>query len=125
MLSDNTIKELFTSIDKMDADQFSSFFTDEGTFVYGTMMSVTGRDAVKEAVAQFFGNLSSLKHQNVRTWNGGDDETMFVGGDVTYVLANSNTVDIPFMNKFTISDGKIHHYQVYTDPTQMIQAMQD
>ncbi|HEX05587.1 MAG TPA: nuclear transport factor 2 family protein [Bacteroidetes bacterium] len=124
MLSDGTIKGLFASIDAMDAIKFASFLTEDGTFVYGTMMSVTGRSAVEEAVAGFFGTLSSLSHRDVRSWDGGDGETVFVGGEVTYVLPNEKMVEIPFMNKFIVRDGKISLYQVYTDPTTMIQAMQ-
>jgi ketosteroid isomerase-like protein len=124
MLNDSTIKDLFNSIDQMDATRFAAFLTEDGTFTYGTMMSVTGTEAVEEAVGAFFGSLSSLSHENVRSWNGNDGETMFVGGDVSYVLANSKTVEIPFMNKFVVRDGKIALYQVYTDPTSMIQAMQ-
>jgi ketosteroid isomerase-like protein len=124
MLSESTVKDLFASIDDMDAVKFASFLTEDGTFTYGTMMSVSGQDNVEEAVAAFFGSLSSLSHANVRTWDGGDGETMFVGGDVKYVLGNAAQVEIPFMNKFVLRGDKIVDYTVYTDPTSMIQAMQ-
>ena len=124
MLNQEQIKALFASIDAMDAVTFASFVSENGRFVYGAQMDVSGRDAVEQAVAGFFGTLKSLSHSNLQAWAGDDGKTQFVYGDVHYVLPNGNAVDIAFLNRFTFEDGGIAHYHVFTDPTPLFAASQ-
>ena len=124
MLNEKDIRELFASIDAKDAKTFASFISEEGRFIYGAQMDVSGRKAVEQAVASFFSSLDSLSHTNLKWWSADDGQTQFVYGDVHYVLPNGNTADIPFLNRFDFDGEKISLYHVFTDPTPMFQAAQ-
>ena len=124
MLTDERVQELFRAIDAMDAEGFASFFTGEGRFVYGAQIDVSGRDAVREGVAGFFGMLKSLSHSNLQVWPSADGSRQFIYGEVHYVMPNGNTADIAFLNLFAFEGELISDYRVFTDPTPMFKAME-
>src|SRR2546428_363445 len=54
---------LFKTIDQMDPDEFAEFVTEDGTFVFGNAEPVTGRQAVRDAVAGFYSSIKALQHE--------------------------------------------------------------
>ncbi|MCB2212770.1 nuclear transport factor 2 family protein [bacterium] len=123
MLSNETVTELFSTIDGMDGEQFAEYLTNDGVFVWGQQMMVTGREQIVAGVNAFYKTIKSLKHSKLVSWDGGDGETMFVHGQVDYVLPNDKTVGLQFLNKFVLRDGKIAHYHVFIDPTPMFELL--
>ena len=61
------VDRLFKSIDQMDADEFSSFLTEDGVFTFGNAEPVRGRQAVRDAVAGFFSSIAGLHHHDATT----------------------------------------------------------
>jgi ketosteroid isomerase-like protein len=109
------IEDLLASIDRMDADKFVSYLTDDAQFRYGSTPPVVGREAIRKHVGQFFGMFKELRHQLLGTWTHPD--AVFVQGEVTYVKHDGSALTLPFVNCFKIRGEKIHEYLIYVDPT--------
>lgn len=119
-MSDQTwVNQLFASIDKMDADRFVSFVTDDAIFRYGSNPPSVGKTQIREAVSQFFSMFQSLAHTLKGTWNHPD--TVFVEGDVHYTRQDGSQITLPFLNRFKMQAGKIQEYSIYIDPTPLAQ----
>ena len=122
MPNEEWIKQLFQSIDAMDAKAFAGFITEQGQFRMGSQPAVRGSEAIENYVAGFFGTLKSIRHENIRSWSADDGKTLFIAGEVIYTLPNDAEVPIPFLNHMTMVGDKVQDYLVYTDPSPMAAA---
>jgi ketosteroid isomerase-like protein len=108
------VADVFKAVDSKDASGFVSHLTPDGVFRYANAPPVTGHDAVRQAVAQFFDAVASLRHEILQTWVQG--EMVFVKGEVNYVRHDgSKAGPFPFFNLFAMRDGKIAQYLIYVD----------
>lgn len=85
-------------VDRKDADGFANAFTDGGTLRFGNSDTLTGRDAIRVAIAQFFSAFESLRHHSGRTWIDGD--TVVLEAVVTYVRHDKREVTVPAVTIF-------------------------
>lgn len=108
---------LFQAIDRMDAEAFVSFLTEDAVFVYGSQDPVEGREAVRAHVSGFFATLERLAHTIENEWAVEGAGVAFVQGSVTYGLPDKRSVSLPFLNLFRLRDDKIAEYRIYVDPT--------
>jgi ketosteroid isomerase-like protein len=106
-------ERLFASIDSRDADAFASFIAENGEFRFASAPPITGRAAIREAVAGFFAAIAGCRHRLVQTWSGADSAVC--EGEVTYTRHDGSTVTIPFANVFRLRDGRIASYRIYID----------
>jgi ketosteroid isomerase-like protein len=110
-----SISELFSAIDRKDADAFVACLTEDAVFRYGSQEPVRGRDAVRDYVAGFLGTLEAIRHQVLDVWE--HEEALVCRGDVTYRLQDGREVTVPFANILTLEGDKVLDYRIYIDPT--------
>ena len=108
------VREVFQAVDAKDAARFASYLTPDGVFRYANAPPVTGRDAAREAVAQFFDAIKSLRHQLLQVWT--QDEMVFCKGEANYErLDGSKAGPFPFFNLFRMRGDEIAEYLIYVD----------
>jgi limonene-1,2-epoxide hydrolase len=106
-------EKLFASIDAMDTESFLSFMREDGTFRFGSSPPVTGHNAIRAAVENFFASFAALKHDLQRQI--ADDNVVVCEGEVTYTRHDGSNITLPFANIFEIDGGLISLYRVYID----------
>jgi len=104
---------LFETIDRMDAQEFVSFLTENGSFRFGNGPAVSGRSQVQEAVAAFFSSVKGLSHRILDIWDQGD--TVICEGEVTYTLHDGRELTLPFANIFRMEEGLVADYRIFAD----------
>jgi uncharacterized protein (TIGR02246 family) len=109
------VEPLFQAIDAMDAEKFASFLADDGVFRFGNGPAAEGREAIRQAVAQFFGSVHALRHRLLGVWSLPD--VVFCEGEVTYTRKDRSEVTLPFFNVFKMQGGKVREYSIYADVT--------
>ncbi len=114
------ITKLFADIDRKDADAFAGVFTADGAFQFGNVPAVAGRDAVREAVAGFFGSIAALRHELADVWE--VPGAVVIVGRVTYTRHDGSQLSVPFADVLRLRDGKVSHYQIYIDTSLLYQA---
>ncbi len=108
------VREVFKAVDAKDAPAFAACLTSDAVFRYANAPLVTGPDAIRDAVAQFFGAVHSLRHDLLALWT--LDDMVFCKGEVRYVRHDgSNAGPFPFFNLFRLDGGKIAEYLIYVD----------
>ncbi len=107
------LRELFAAIDAMDSERFVRSLTPDAVFRFGSAPPVTGRDAVGDAVGNFFSSIAGLRHALTMTLS--DDGTLVCEGEVTYTRHDGSEITLPFANVFEFEDGLIAHYKIYVD----------
>lgn len=108
------VQDVFQAVDAKDADAFASYLTPDVVFRYGNSPIVTGRDAARQAVAQFFGAIKALRHELLQVWT--QDDMAFCQGEVSYVRHDgSNAGPFPFFNLFKLRVERIAEYLIYVD----------
>jgi ketosteroid isomerase-like protein len=107
------IASIFADIDAFDPDKFVAHLTPDARFRFGNADPVTGRAAVKEAVAGFFSTIDGLTHHILNSWDSGD--TTIVQIDVEYKRKDGKTVTTPNADILVFDGGLVRDWQIYID----------
>lgn len=114
MLVPKAVTDVFKAVDSKDASAFVTHLTPDAVFRYANNPAVTGQEAIRQSVAQFFDAVKALHHDVSRTWV--QDEMVFCKGEVDYVRHDgSKAGPFPFINVFTMKNEKIAEYLIYVD----------
>ena len=110
------VREVFQAVDAKDAARFATHLTPDAIFRYANAPKVTGPDAIREAVAQFFDAVQALRHDLLAVWT--QDDMVFCKGEVSYVRHDGSKAGaFPFFNLFRMRSDKIAEYLIYVDIT--------
>ena len=107
------LQDLFAAIDARNAERFVGFLTEDATFRFGSAPPVQGREAIRQAVGEFFATIAGLSHA-VTNWLASDG-ALVCEGEVTYTRHDGSTVTLPFADFFELDNGRISHYKIYMD----------
>jgi ketosteroid isomerase-like protein len=106
---------LFAAADANDLDRYTALLAPDVHFRFGNAEAITGRDNVRDAVAQFFTTIKNIKHTIINEWH--QDATIVLQQDVTYTRLDDQTVTIPAVNILRVNDGIVTDYLIYVDLT--------
>ena len=112
-LPEGFLDKLFAAIDANDSDAFVAFLTEDGRFRFGSSPAVTGRAAIRDAVAGFFETIDGCSHSITKVWK--DAETLVCEGEVCYRRLDTSEVIVPFVDVFTFEGELISDYRIYMD----------
>jgi SnoaL-like domain len=107
------VATVFADIDAFEPDKFVAHLTPEVRFRFGNADPVTGRAAVREAVAGFFGTIAGLSHRILNIWEVGD--TVIVRIDVEYRRKDGKTVTVPNADILSYDGDLVRDWQIYID----------
>lgn len=107
------VRQVFADIDTLDADKFVAHLTPDAVFRFGNADPITGREAVREAVAQFFATIDGLTHHIKNVWEVGD--TIIAQIDVEYRRRDGRTVILPNADILTYDGELASDWRIYID----------
>jgi hypothetical protein len=92
-----------TAVDNKDAAGFAASFTVDGWLRFGNAPPIVGRDAIREAIAGFFGSFAALRHESTGNYLVGD--TLILEAVVTYTRHDGRVVSVPAVTIFRFASG--------------------
>jgi ketosteroid isomerase-like protein len=107
------VARTFADIDAFDPDKFVAHLTPDVTFRFGNADPVTGRAAVREAVAGFFSTIDGLTHRIRNVYESG--ETVIVQADVEYRRKEGKAVTVPNADILVYDGDLVRDWQIYID----------
>lgn len=108
------LKALFNAIDSKDSGTFAQFISEHGTFRFGNMPAVTGRDNIEQFVDQFFSGIHAISHHISESWQ--TPGCVICHGSVTYIRHDQSELTVPFSNILKVdNDDKISDYLIFAD----------
>jgi ketosteroid isomerase-like protein len=107
--------ELFADVDRMDANAFASYLSEDCLLRFANAEEVVGRDAIEEAIAGFFTTIKGLTHHIVEQWD--VDDTTIVQTEATYTRMDDRRVTVPAVTVYRRGDELIDEYRIFVDLT--------
>jgi len=109
------VAAIFADIDAFDPDKFVAHLTPDATFRFANADPVTGRAAVKEAVAGFFSSIAGLTHHILNVYEVGDIAIAQI--DVEYRRLDGKSVTVPNADILVFEGDLVRDWQIYIDVT--------
>jgi len=109
------VAAIFADIDAFDPDKFVAHLTPDATFRFANADPVTGRAAVKEAVAGFFSSIAGLTHHILNVYEVGD--IVIAQIDVEYRRQDGKSVTVPNADILVFEGDLVRDWQIYIDVT--------
>jgi ketosteroid isomerase-like protein len=109
------IAAIFADIDAFDPDKFVARLTPDAKFRFANADPVTGRAAVREAVAGFFSAIDGLTHHILNVYESGD--TVIAQIDVEYLRKDGKSVTVPNADILVFDGDLVRDWQIYVDVT--------
>lgn len=107
------LQGLLQAIDACDADAFADFLTEDARLRFANAPPITGRPAIRTAIAGFFEAIAGLTHELEEAWH--LPEAVICCGEVTYRRLDGGTLRVPFANVLKLRGAKISEYLIYVD----------
>ena len=108
------VAAIFADIDTFDPDKFVAHLTPDVTFRFGNADPVTGRAAVREAVAGFFATIDGMTHHILAVYESGA-ETVIAKIDVEYLRQDGKSVTVPNADILVFDGDLVRDWQIYID----------
>lgn len=111
------LRELFESIDRMDAKAYAEFFEDNASFQMANQAPAVGREAISNLAQFVFDQVLELKHEVKKFWV--FENEILVEGRVFYHTKDSRRLDFPFFSVFELApetnEKLIRAYRAFID----------
>jgi ketosteroid isomerase-like protein len=107
------VANVLADIDAFNPDAFVIHLTPDVVFRFGNADPVSGRQAVREAVAGFFSTIDGLTHHIRNVWEFGD--TIIVQADVEYLRKDGKTVTVPNADILVYDGELVRDWRIYID----------
>jgi hypothetical protein len=107
------VAQVFADIDTFDPDKFVAHLTPDAKFRFVNADPVTGRTAVKEAVAGFFSTIDGLTHHMRNVWE--FDDTVVAQIDVEYRRKDGKTATVPNADILIYDGDLVRDWRIYID----------
>jgi ketosteroid isomerase-like protein len=107
------VANVLADIDTFNPDAFVTHLTPDVVFRFGNADPVSGRQAVREAVAGFFSTIDGLTHHIRNVWEFGD--TIIVQADVEYLRKDGKTVTVPNADILVYDGESVRDWRIYID----------
>jgi ketosteroid isomerase-like protein len=105
---------MFADIDRMDAAAWASYLASDVVMRFGNADPVRGREACREALDAFYGQIGGLRHDVVERWD--DAAATIVEANVTYTRTDGEEVTVPVVTIYRTDGGDlISDYRVFID----------
>jgi len=113
-MADNAaiIRDFVAAWSRLDADELTSYFTEDGVYHNMMLPPVQGHAALKPFIAGFLASWSSASWELVNLVASGD---LVVAERVDRAVAGGKPVELPCCGVFELKDGKIAAWRDYFD----------
>ena len=110
----STRDTLFADIDSMDPDKFAQHLAEDVRMRFGNAAPIHGRDACRDAWADFCAGIDGVRHDLVDTWDTG--EAGIAEAEVTYTRKDGTDVSVPVATIYRPGGGApIEDYRIFID----------
>lgn len=108
----------FTMVDRKNADEYYTYFMDNGQVIFGNDPPIQGKEAIRQGLAQFYTGLESMHHEIDHLWVPAPN-TVVNRATAHYVMTGGKHVDVPVVTIIDVAPGTqlVQKAQFYMDMT--------
>jgi ketosteroid isomerase-like protein len=109
-----TRANMFADIDRMDADAWAAYLSEDVTMRFGNAEETHGRQVARDGLAGFYELIDGVSHSVREQWE--VPPATIVESDVTYTRQDGHAVTVPCVTIYRVNDEDlISDYRVYID----------
>lgn len=114
------IRDLFARVDNQATERFLELLAPNVSYWFGNQPALTGHEAVRRGLNDFFGGVASVRHELEEVWEG--PASAAVQARVFYERLDGRHVDLPAVTviHFDSTSGLITRYQAIGDITPLL-----
>ena len=101
-------RAFFQMVDRIDAAEYVSYFTEDGQVVFGNQPPISGKADIQKSMQQFYNSLSAMHHQIESLWALAD--TVISQAIAHYTRQDGKTVDLPVVTVINLLGDKVQFY---------------
>ena len=110
--NEQTIRDFIAAWSRLDPDELTGFFTDDGTYYNMPTRPVTGRENLRAFIARFVRGWTSTQWDVLNLISRGD---VVIAERLDRTMVGETAVDLPCCGVFEMQDGKIKVWRDYFD----------
>lgn len=119
-VNENFVRLFITSWSRMDAEELSKFFLEDGVYHNMPMQPAKGRDAIRALIKSFAKAWVSTDWEIVSLISHGE---MVVAERIDHTVMGDKRVDLPCCGVFQIKQGRIAIWRDYFDMATYAKAL--
>jgi ketosteroid isomerase-like protein len=109
------VRNYFKTVDTLNPDAIVTYFTDDGKFRFSNQPPAVGKQAIRDALAQFFATIQAMHHEKTGLWLGDDGNSAVWEADVTYIRKNGTQVTLPCASILRSRNDQIDDFRMIMD----------
>jgi limonene-1,2-epoxide hydrolase len=120
MDNEQIIRDFIEAWSRLDPEELSSFFTEDGVYHNMPAAPVGGRENVKAMIAGFIGSWTETQWDTLNLVSSGD---VVMAERLDRTQAGDKAVDLPCVGVFEMENGRIKVWRDYFDLTTYMKGM--
>lgn len=109
------IAAYFQDVDRMDPDGLLAWYAEDGSFRFANQPRVTGKPAIREVLAQFYGSIRSMHHHRTGGWVDEGAQSGVWEADVEFTSQDGRNVRMPAVSVLRPRNGLVHDFRFVMD----------
>jgi limonene-1,2-epoxide hydrolase len=110
--NEKIVREFIAAWSRLDPDELSSYFTEDGVYYNMPARPVEGRDNVRNMIAGFISSWTETEWDVLNLLSAGD---LVIAERLDRTRAGEKSVDLPCTGIFEMENGKIKIWRDYFD----------
>jgi len=114
--SERWLVHFFETIDEMNAKSFADFFSVDGAFQFANYPEARGAQQIEAVANTVFSKISKISHRIKTSWKEGQTGSLFVEGQVYYLMKTTKELSFPFFCIIEFDSGEqVSNYRAFID----------
>ncbi len=107
-------RDFFTMVDRKNAQEYTSYFVEEGSVTFGNQAPLKGEKAILEGMTKFYDSLESMHHEIHNLWT---ESGVIISEAIAHYVNKGSTkrVDIPVVTIVNLDGALVERVQFYMD----------
>jgi limonene-1,2-epoxide hydrolase len=109
------VHRIFATADQLKLDEWIVYFVEDARFQFGNAKPITGHDAIRSTMAQFFSAIKAMHHDFDGMYQ--QDDVVIAEANVMFTRLDDKVVHIPAVTIFRMQGNLIQDFRLYMDVT--------
>jgi limonene-1,2-epoxide hydrolase len=109
------VQRIFATADRLNLDEWIAYFVEDARFQFGNTKPITGHDAIRLTMTQFFSAIKAMHHDFDGMYQ--QDNIVIAEANVMFTRLDDKVVRIPAVTIFRMQGDLVQDFRLYMDAT--------
>jgi ketosteroid isomerase-like protein len=113
------IVDYFAMVDGRDLDEFLTWYADDANFRFANQPRATGKQAIREALEQFYALITEMRHERTGLW--ADADSGAFEAIAHFQTKSGRSLALPAVSTLRVRNGLIHDFRFVMDAAPILE----